>query len=277
MDEIEQRARTMGWVPQDEFRDKARWVDAETFVKRGEEIVPILKANTKKLESDVARLGAENAKLAQLFRASQESISELQHFHEENLKDALARQKRDLANQLAEAREEGDVHREVEIQTQIASLGKDTAPARKPMVEEPPPPQAPSVDAETAAWQAANPWFGQDPHRTQKAIGVAHMLRADPANDHLQGAAFYQKVVEAMNEGSAPRFDKVGGGRPSGEGGGGGSRGGTGYDSLPPDAQQACQSQARKLVGEGKAFKDMASWQAYYAKVYYTAEEKHNR
>ena len=40
---VEQEARTLGWVPQEDFRgDKSRWVDAETFVQRGHEIMDLL-------------------------------------------------------------------------------------------------------------------------------------------------------------------------------------------------------------------------------------------
>ena len=48
---LEDRAAQMGWVPVDKFRgDPAHWVDAETFVKKGEEVMPILRANNRRLE-----------------------------------------------------------------------------------------------------------------------------------------------------------------------------------------------------------------------------------
>jgi len=53
----ETKAKAMGWSPKDEFRgDPDRWVDAETYVRRGEEFIPFLRANNKKLEEE---LGAQ--------------------------------------------------------------------------------------------------------------------------------------------------------------------------------------------------------------------------
>ena len=41
----------------------------------------------------------------------------------------------------------------------------------------------------------------------------------------------------------------------------------------PADAKDACDRQAKKLVGEGRAFKDMKSWQSYYANLYYEGSQ----
>lgn len=274
MDNVEQKARDLGWVPLEEFRSGPdKWVDAETFVRRGEEMMPILRQNNRRLEGDLAKLRAENQQLARMMAAGQESIVELQAFHEENLKARLAEQKRSLAGALADAREAGDTHAEVEIQSQIAELTRQDAPKPKTIVPQTPQ-QAPAIDSAFQEWMNDNPWYTQDARKMAKANGIAQILRADPANDSLQGRAFFDRVTQEMNGQSAPQHSKVGGGRPSGEGGGGGGGGGAkGYDALPPDARAACAAQAKKLVGEGRAFKDVASWNAYYAKLYFKGEE----
>jgi hypothetical protein len=42
--DFEAEARSHGWTPQEEFKgDPARWVDAETFIKRADEVMPLLK------------------------------------------------------------------------------------------------------------------------------------------------------------------------------------------------------------------------------------------
>lgn len=262
---IEDRARALGWVPQEEFRgDVEKWRSAEEFLQRGEEVMPILRANNRKLESELARLAAENKRLSQLYGASQEAITEIQQFHEANLKDSLARQKAELTAALREARADGDVVREVEIQDQIAELRQ---PKPKPEPK-PAPVEEPAVHPDFAGWQADNPWFGKDTRKTQLAMGIAQQLRSDPEFDGLEGRAFYDKVSELMTERSAGP-GKVASGRPTG----GAARGsGKGYSDLPAEARDACDKQARKLVGEGRAFKDTASWQAYYAKIYFQGE-----
>lgn len=47
---LEKEARVFGWVPKEDFRgSEDDWVDADTFVKRGKEINPILRKNNELL------------------------------------------------------------------------------------------------------------------------------------------------------------------------------------------------------------------------------------
>jgi len=61
---VEEEARAQGWVGKDEFRGSDDdWVDADTFVKRGKEIMPILRKNNEKLLKELgeAKKAAEEA------------------------------------------------------------------------------------------------------------------------------------------------------------------------------------------------------------------------
>jgi hypothetical protein len=113
-----------------------------------------------------------------------------------------------------------------------------------------------------------NPWFGTDERKTMKAMGIAQVLRSDPENEALQGRAFFDRVKEELEGRSSPRADKVSGGRPTGAGGGSGG-GSKAFADMPSDAKEACDRQGKKLVGEGRAFKDMAAWRSYYANLYF--------
>ena len=269
----EMQAREQGWVPLEEFRGPAeKWRTAEEFLERGEKVLPVVTSKLRRAEAEVARVAAENKKLAELFQASQESITELQAFHEQNLKERLAQQKRELTERLAAAREDGDVAAEVQIQTEIAALGRE--PEKTPKSTTPPAtPPAPQLDPAFVAWRDANPWFGVDVRKTKEAMGIAQLLEADPANEGLAGKAFFDKVSEELTRRHQPGggHSKVGSGRPSGEGGGGGG-GSRSYDALPADAKEACDSRIKKMVGEGRAFKTPAEWQTYYAKIYFEKE-----
>src|SRR5258708_7320220 len=57
--EILDEAMAEGWRPEEEYNGKAPWVDAETFVKRGREINPILKKNNDRLLAEIKALKAE--------------------------------------------------------------------------------------------------------------------------------------------------------------------------------------------------------------------------
>jgi hypothetical protein len=103
-----------------------------------------------------------------------------------------------------------------------------------------------------------------------RANGIAQQLRADPANDGLTQRAFYDKVLEVMEEQTrGTPVSKVSGGRSSQAPAGSGSKT---YASLPADAKEACDRQGKRLVGQGKAFKDVAAWQSHYAKLYYAGD-----
>lgn len=271
--DAEMQAREQGWVPLEEFRGPAeKWRTAEEFLERGEKVLPVVTSKLRRAEAEVARIAAENKKLAELFQASQESITELQAFHEQNLKERLAQQKRELTERLAAAREDGDVAAEVQIQTEIAALGREPEKTAKPTTP-PATPPAPQLDPAFVAWRDANPWFGVDMRKTKEAMGIAQLLEADPANEGLAGKAFFDKVSEELARRHQPGggHSKVGSGRPSGEGGGGGG-GARSYDALPADAKEACDSRIKKMVGEGRAFKTPAEWQTYYAKIYFEKE-----
>lgn len=277
---VEQEARSMGWVPQAEFRgDADRWVDADTFVERGRTVLPILKANNKKLEEQTQHQASEIARLKQLFEASQESISELQKVHNEHTKAAVEKARRDLLAELKVAKEEGDVEREVEITDRLTNMkaAEKAAAAQAPASNRPDPTAAgeEALHPDFKAWQSDNKWFGTDERKTMRAMGIAQELRADPDYDNLTGRAFYDKIVEIMEErtNGRPAASKVGGTRPTGQGGNSGSTS-RGYADLPPEAKDACDKQGKKLVGEGRAFKDVNAWRKYYVDLYYQGEAR---
>lgn len=269
---VEQEARTLGWVPAEEFKgDPNRWVDAETFVERGHTVMPILRKNNERLETLVKQQAEELNKMKNMFNASQESITELQKVHADATKAAVAKARADVMTELKQAKRDGDVDREVELQEELSQLKDQQAQIEQQRQQ----PQAPQTQQEQVhpdlqAWMTDNPWFGSDQRKTQKAMGIAQILRADPENDGLQGRAFFDRVLAEMEGNAAPRPDKVGGARPSGTGGGGGgAAGGKAFADMPADAKEACDRQGKKLVGEGRAFKDMAAWRSYYAKLYF--------
>ena len=50
-------AGSLGWVPKERFKGREEeWVDAKEFLRRGQEILPIVKANNRKLTERVENL-----------------------------------------------------------------------------------------------------------------------------------------------------------------------------------------------------------------------------
>jgi hypothetical protein len=266
--EMEQEARAMGWVPSEEFRgDQARWVDASTFVERGHTVLPIVKKKNAELQSQLEQMANENKRLAQLFAETQQSVKDLQEFHNTNTKKQVEQARKQLLEELKQAKRDGDVDLEVELTDQLNQANAAlTKPAVVPPIVPPIVPPAPQVDPDTVSWADANRWYGTDARKTSLANSIANGLRADPENDHLVGKAFYDLVDKELSFrlNGGVGSSKVGSGNHSGDGGNTKGRTPT-YNDLDPDAKRICDAEGKKFVGEGKLYKTQAEWRQYYA------------
>lgn len=266
---IEAEAKTLGWVPKEHFRgDPERWSDAETFVKRGKEILPIIRANNAKLQEQLATLRSENANLAAHVTSSNEAIAELKKYQDENTRREVEKERTKLLKDLKQAKKDDDTDLEVDIEDQIKKV--DKALEAKPEPEKKPEPkrqEAPEVDPAFTAWlsEPENQWFQTDRRKQSLAVSIAQELRS--SGSKLVGKAFFDRVGEEVHEylGSKVTLDKVNGSKGGGGGGGGGSSGGKTYKDLPSDAKAACDGFVSSLVGPGRAYKTEAEWRTKYA------------
>lgn len=268
MADIEARAREMGWKPQDEFHGNAeKWIPAETYVERGETVLPIVKAQKAKLEQDVSRLSSELREARVAIAGSQDAIKALEEFYSEETKRQVVKARAELRVQIKDARDEGNVDAELEAQEELTRLN---AAERKAEVKPPerkvevPPPPTPAY----LAWQAENAWFLSDQKKARRAFLVGTEVKEE--NPSLSGTAFYAEldrrlVTEGIKEGRKSGTSKV-------EGGGdlGGERGArvSGYDDLPSDVKAVCDRQGKALIGKDARFKTAADWRKYYVEVY---------
>jgi hypothetical protein len=271
----ETRAKEMGWAPIEEWRgDPEKWIDAETFISRGEEILPIVRANNRKLQDEVTSLKNELMSTRSQLQASTEAIEELKQFNSEANRERMRAARSSLVDSLKEARQEGDVEAEIALTGKIA----ETDAALRTAETSPPPkresssaPLPPEAQEEFNAWASENEWFS-DPVNQAAAVAVAAQLRRDPANASLKGRAFFDKVGEETSKriGINPRRStaKV----DVTERGAGSDSGRQTFTSLPPDARAACDRQASRLVGPNRAYKDLASWRAAYTKQFFSME-----
>jgi hypothetical protein len=265
---IEQEARSMGWVPSEEFRgDQARWIDASTFVERGHTVLPIVQKKNKELQQQMSDMAAENKRLANLFAETQQSIKDLQELHNQTTKQKVEAAREQILDAIKQAKRDGDTDLEVDL---FEKLNQTNAALEKPAVVVPPViiPPVQEVDPAAKSWADANGWYGNDRRKTSLVLSIANALRADPDNDALVGKAFYDKVdaelAYRLNGGTGTQ--KVGSGNHTGSQGGGGSKDPT-YADLDADAKKVCDTEGKKFIGEGKLYKTQAEWRNYYAKM----------
>ena len=268
--DITHKASKMGWVPLEKFKgDPQKWTDAETFVRRGDEIMPILRKNNEKLKTELDMLRGDLTKTQQLFQEAQGALTEFQKYHEEDSKRQYDRALEKLKSDKKEALSTQDYDAVVEIDEAMKVLDeqKKAQTTKKPV-------QAnqqvdPRQDPVFTAWVADNAdWYGKDKQRTAYAESIgAFISNMEPT---LKGTAFLQRVADEVADkfglpDKPTRADRVEGSRQ----GGGRSDGVKGYSDLPPEAKLSCDKFGAKLIGEGKAFKTQAEWRKQYVKDFF--------
>jgi len=231
---IEQEARTQGWVPLDEFRGpEEHWTDAETFVKRGYEINPILRKHNKELKSELEKVKLD----------AKEAIDAAKEFREYQ-KTEFEKKRKTLETELAQLRAQrkdaissgdGDTVDAIEQQMELV---KDEVASIKEPVEKPvvaPPAQ---VDATLQRWLDKNDWYGVEEEVTELTNTIAASLRKK--NPGIVGQDFLDALDERLIERGLKKVKTV---TQSVEGNSGrraAAPSKKSYANLPADAKAAC-------------------------------------
>lgn len=141
--DYEAKARSMGWAPPEDFKgDPSKHIDAETFVKRGEEIMPILKARLKGLEKRLEQSDKTARQAADYFSKAEER--------------AYQRARDDLKREMADAVDAGDTKAAGAVMDKLDALEKPGAPA-KPGSDD-----SDQRAEDLADWMKANKWYGDN-------------------------------------------------------------------------------------------------------------------
>jgi hypothetical protein len=278
-DAIEAQARTMGWMPKENYlRDKVgpeeNWLPADKYVERGQSIMPILKANNRKLADQVNQQGRELNETKAALAAATEAIEELKAFSSTVNKEKVKGQKTEIMAQLAQAKKDGDVEAEVQLTDKLSEVNAAIKEAGKPALKPEPKPNGdgPTLTPESRQWMSDNPWFGTDHVKTGTAMGLSNAWKA--AGKTLGTKEFFDHVDEEMaklydrNAERRERGSKVDSTNNSGGGDGGGNSKGKTYADLPDEAKRACEKSAERLVGPNRAYKTKAEWQKRYVELY---------
>ena len=266
--DITTKASKMGWVPLDKFKGAPeKWTDAETFVRRGEEIMPILRKNNEKLKGELDEVRGKVSRTERLLEEATQALSEFQKYHEEDSKRQYERALEKLKTDKKEALSVQDFDAVVEIDEAMKVLD-DQRKSRTVKKIEPVQQQTnPADDPGFKAWVAENAdWYGKDRAKTAYAESMgAFIANMEP---NLKGTEFLQRVadeVEAKFGATPKREDRVEGARQGASSKGNGRT----YADLPPEAKVSCDKFGAKLIGEGKAFKTQAEWRKQYVKDFF--------
>ena len=268
--EVQAKAEKLGWIPPNRFKgDPERFIDAEDYIKRGEEVLPIVKEHNKRLTGEVAELRTKSTALETALAAATKAIEEIEERHSVDTQKAVENARKQLKAQLAAASEAGDHEAIAELTDQMIDLNKAEKVAEKKPTASAAQPFVPPADL--VEWNEENPWFGKDKRKTALALGIAQELR--DAGEKATGRIFFDKVSAEMEitlgtTKPEPRGDKVEGAR-SGSEGDTRQSGKKSYNNLPADARAACDADAKRFVGKGKRYETAADWRARYAEIYF--------
>lgn len=250
----EDRALMMGWTPKDQFKgDPDKWVDAETFVKRGEEFLPFLKANNRRLEQALERA---NAKIAQMDTGLAKAIQQLSKAEQR----AYTRAKAELEAELEQYATAGDAAGVKAVTQDLVALERETAEkADEPAAEA----DEPEYFTE---WKSENPWFGKDKAMT----AAAKAFGDDAVAEGYTGKALVKEVDRRVREEFPHKFTKPENPNrkaPAAVEGTGATirpRGKT-FADLPPEAKVMCDELCRDIKGFTRE---------KYVREFFAAEDK---
>ena len=239
---FEREARIQGWVPSEQFRGREdEWVDAETFVRRGRELNPILRANNRRLIKEVEELRAAQHQTAQ-------AINEFRAYHEETEARTYAKAIADLKQQRKAALLDGDNAAALAAEEGIDALDAEMyqvqqAKKRTTPRQQAQQPDSPVTHADIKDFTDRNEWFSVDKVKTGIAMALGEQLHVE--QPQLVGRSFLAELEERLVEQFPAQFgnprrqgaSKMEGGGSDGPRGRG-TRGKTAAD-LPADARAA--------------------------------------
>lgn len=188
---VEAEARSQGWRPKEEFTgDPDKWVDASTFVDRGNSFKSNLVNKVAALEKQIEAFKGTAAQFAKHHKDTMEKKDK-----------ELAAAIRQLKIQKSEAAADGDHQAAVEYEDRIDTLNQERAEAKRLEEEALAQAQAaakaaeaPQVDPILQAWiEDGNEWFDNDPKLRRYAMGVAGQLREDGTK--LTGRPFLDRIL----------------------------------------------------------------------------------
>lgn len=189
--DAEALARRRGWVPKEEFTgDVSKWVDADTFVERGNNF-------SANLQKELKAVKAELAKFQGTAEAFKKYHADAMKGKQQELDTAL----KQLKSQHREAIRDGDDDAADALEGRMEVIRKDKEAIQKELENPPEAPTAknPSEPPPEAAknlreWVAdGNEWFDNDMPMQKYALAIAEELAAK--GETLRGRPFLDKVA----------------------------------------------------------------------------------
>lgn len=250
--DYEAEARAQGWSPKDDFKgDPNRWVDAETFVKRADEMMPLIKAQLKHVRRELEEQKRTTKRFAKFAQGAEERI------------------RAEIRAEMEEAVKSGDLTGFKAAQKRADDLDKDTEAKGKYT-------GADLIEA-FDEFRDSNVWYdkGALGSATEEEINariyadrlIEKRLAEIKPGDEPPPGEFLAGILDAVKEkypalGSRPprqkpASDVAGGSLP------GRSRGTKTWDALPAEAKAQYERFIRQGLGDKEYYVKSHDWDGY--------------
>jgi hypothetical protein len=180
--DYEAEARQHGWTPQEEFKgDPDRWTDAETFVKRADEVMPLLKKQNSNLKAQIDQLNRTVKRLAKAEQSAYENAI------------------KELNDRAENAVESGDIETYRKVNADLTKLQKEATADVDPKAQD-----AAALDA-FDAFRENNTWFDKGALASASEVEVEARLYADRLAEkyarqglpnEMEPSDFFAKIAE---------------------------------------------------------------------------------
>lgn len=253
LNQVESEARQGGWVPKEEFRgSETEWVDAETFVERGRQINPILRANNERLKKELDAERKRFEKEMDEMRKSTEQVKTFIQEAAERKQKTLEKQLKDLRAARSEATAQEDHERAAELEEQIDEVRDQVKAAKEaPKQEEPKPSADPEVTPEMRGWFKENSWFDSEDYQEETALVATLGRTVRQKHPTVDGVEFLRLLDEQIDKflPEVRASKKRGGANPMS-----GARASRttpekrSYENLPQEAKAACDKYVKQKL-----------------------------
>lgn len=233
-DDIESRARSMGWKPYEEWSGNPEdWVPAEDFVQKGEETLPILRERYKKLDQQYRTL-------EQKLEENQKVLNDLKKHHDRTAEREYERARKEILEEQRRAAQEGDVEAFDQARQKEEELAKSKPDEGGE--EETQGKLDPQTQKVLDEWVSDNPWYEND--ATLQAVADAKGREIAAENPNFQfNRAFLDEVGRRVKKEMPHKFQSskkqaapVDSGSPAPSG----KKGKWTYNDLPAEEKKAC-------------------------------------
>ena len=257
---IVERALTMGFIPKDQFKgDPSKWRPASEFVKRADEIMPIMKNQLKKYEDTINVLKTE-------LKTTKDTVSKVLKMSDHASELAYNKAKRELESAQLRAVADGNMEEYIKLKNEEKDL-------KAPEKVEFPAEDTLNNNIPFKEWSTENQWYetDEDARIYADAYGQKHPYTGSH-NDPVAYKEWLNSIGSAVKKTFSHKFTNVNRNTPSKVdssdlrgGDDGQSSKKKSYDTLPKDAKSQCM----KYIAQG-----LYKTKEEYVKTYYEDDEE---